>query len=417
MRRFRSVAAAAALLAALAVTAPSGPAGAGHVSAPYFDLEKLPPTDTTGKEIFDGLKEFVDEFPYRLTGGPTEIQAGMRLREEMEELGYNAQIVSLRPGGADTCEGTFCTGAGLKAVVGLKEGTTRPDDWIVFTGHYDSIATTIYGAYDNGSGTNLIRYLAREFADVQTNRSLAFIWFNGEEEGLLASDLYAEQLAEAGQEITAVLGFDMVGIAWPVRNPTAVNCMCIWYGAEHGSFEPLLEYVNGDFLDFPLGPGRVFIRRGLTRNSDEKRFADQGYPVIRWAGMRTASAYPGYHLPNDTIETIVEVAGGEDFYKQGIENTMTSTYYTTLALDNHPPVPAADLEVSGLGLRADASASSDEDGELTTFTWNFGDGTAAEGVAAEHTYGAPGTYTVTLTVADNLWPDVTRQATFSVTVG
>lgn len=35
-----------------------------------------------------------------------------------------------------------------------------------------------------------------------------------------------------------------------------------------------------------------------------------------------------------------------------------------------------------------------------TFTWSFGDGTTANGVAPVKAYGAPGTYAVTLTVRD-----------------
>jgi hypothetical protein len=132
--------------------------------------------------------------------------------------------------------------------------------------------------------------------------------------------------------------------------------------------------------------------------------------------MRRASDYPGYHLPNDTIETIVAQAGGENFYEQGLENTLKSVYYTALALDNHLPVPDGSVGLDGRTVSADASASSDEDGELSGFAWDFGDGNTAEGITAEHTYSAPGTYDVTLTVADNLWPQVTRSVSFTVTV-
>jgi PKD repeat protein len=39
-------------------------------------------------------------------------------------------------------------------------------------------------------------------------------------------------------------------------------------------------------------------------------------------------------------------------------------------------------------------------GEIETYTWSFGDGSTAAGATATHTYGAPGTYTVKLTVVD-----------------
>jgi PKD repeat protein len=48
----------------------------------------------------------------------------------------------------------------------------------------------------------------------------------------------------------------------------------------------------------------------------------------------------------------------------------------------------------------DASTSCD-DGEVTAYTWNFGDGTYAEGAVAQHRFTYAGTYNVALVVTDN----------------
>ncbi|MFN2388485.1 MAG: hypothetical protein ABR575_02595, partial [Actinomycetota bacterium] len=70
------------------------------------------------------------------------------------------------------------------------------------------------------------------------------------------------------------------------------------------------------------------------RNSDERNFAEKGYFTMRWAGMRTASDYPGYHQPWDTVELMETVAGSRENLEQGTENTFISAWYTTFVLDN-----------------------------------------------------------------------------------
>jgi serine protease len=49
----------------------------------------------------------------------------------------------------------------------------------------------------------------------------------------------------------------------------------------------------------------------------------------------------------------------------------------------------------------DASGSTDSDGSITSYEWDFGDGTTATGQTASHSYGSSGTYSVTLTVTDD----------------
>jgi hypothetical protein len=392
---------------------PAPPAGAVDASGPYFDLAALPAPNVTGAQIWQGHQDFINAHPYRVTGTGMEAVTGMDLRDEMKGLGYDARIHSL-PADPGIDAGP---GVGLKAVIATKRGLTKPDEWIVFTAHYDSVPQTIYGAYDNGSGLNLLRFLAREFADVPTNRSLVFVWFNGEEEGVLASSRYAQELHDAGQKVVADLGFDMEGIAYPVASPASLNCLCMWYGGnDKSTFDPLLKFVNFSFLGLPSGTNKVNVVGINNRNSDESSFATVGYPTMRWAGMRTAAAYPAYHLPTDTLDEIVTVAGGVQYVEQGIENTAHSAYYTALTLDNHLPVPALSGSAGGLTLSLDASGSSDGDGAISDFSWDFGDGTTGSGSTISHTYGAAGTYTVTLTVADNLWSAVTRSATLQVQV-
>ncbi|MFN8024221.1 MAG: PKD domain-containing protein [Acidimicrobiales bacterium] len=69
---------------------------------------------------------------------------------------------------------------------------------------------------------------------------------------------------------------------------------------------------------------------------------------------------------------------------------------------NQPPTAAFTATTSPLAVAVDGSASTDPDGTIATYAWDFGDGTTGTGATATHTYAAAGTYTVSLTVADNL---------------
>ena len=68
------------------------------------------------------------------------------------------------------------------------------------------------------------------------------------------------------------------------------------------------------------------------------------------------------------------------------------------------PVPASYLDdavACNPEFSFDALGSYDPDGYIVSYEWDFGDGTTAQEIMAEHTYSAPGTYTVTLTVTDD----------------
>lgn len=58
-------------------------------------------------------------------------------------------------------------------------------------------------------------------------------------------------------------------------------------------------------------------------------------------------------------------------------------------------------DLGTLSFTANASSSTDPDGQISEYIWNFGDGSTANGVNAQHEYQQPGTFNVSLTVRDN----------------
>lgn len=78
--------------------------------------------------------------------------------------------------------------------------------------------------------------------------------------------------------------------------------------------------------------------------------------------------------------------------------------YTKVVHVNQPPFAVAGpdrMVCPGDTVRFDAGASRDLDGAIRAYRWDFGDGTTASGVNADHVYAEPGTYTVSLTVVDD----------------
>ncbi|MEC5180616.1 PKD domain-containing protein [Arthrobacter sp. CG_A4] len=74
---------------------------------------------------------------------------------------------------------------------------------------------------------------------------------------------------------------------------------------------------------------------------------------------------------------------------------------TVAPTPNRAPTAAYAFTVAGLGVAFDGSESSDPDGAVASYAWDFGDGSAAAVAAPAHNYAAAGTYNATLTVTDD----------------
>jgi PKD repeat protein len=85
-------------------------------------------------------------------------------------------------------------------------------------------------------------------------------------------------------------------------------------------------------------------------------------------------------------------------------NTKATTT-RTLEVQQLPPVASFVVEPNSgdapLSISTDGTASSDPDGSIASYAWDFGDDASATGATASHTYTAAGSYTITLTVTDD----------------
>lgn len=107
--------------------------------------------------------------------------------------------------------------------IGRKRGDTFPDEWIVVGAHYDArnsarcdgVNAPQPGANDNASGCAGVMELARVFEHVNTARSILFMCYSGEEQGLVGSRRYVESLQASGDiaRVKHMINLDMIGHA------------------------------------------------------------------------------------------------------------------------------------------------------------------------------------------------------------
>jgi PKD repeat protein len=94
----------------------------------------------------------------------------------------------------------------------------------------------------------------------------------------------------------------------------------------------------------------------------------------------------------------------------------TATTSAAITTTHASPVASFTSSVSGLAIGVDASASTAADGATLSYSWNWGDGSAASGgKTATHSYATPGTYTVVLTLTDSLAATATKSAAVTAT--
>jgi cysteine-rich repeat protein len=88
----------------------------------------------------------------------------------------------------------------------------------------------------------------------------------------------------------------------------------------------------------------------------------------------------------------------------GLSSSSHTTAEVSYTQQNNPPIADSGgpyLGVANEEIIFDGSGSSDPDGVIVSYEWDFGDGNAATGVTAAHTYSVPATYQVSLTVTDD----------------
>jgi hypothetical protein len=206
------------------------------------------------------------------------------------------------------------SGTTARNVIGTKVGRRDPEKIAIICGHMDATSEDRWnlapGAEDNASGTVMAIEAARVLASEDLDQTVKFIAFTGEEQGLVGSYHYAEQMRAVNADITGVLNFDM--IAWPGgRFGVAIFCDEPSYGLAQMEGHMAELYTT---LDHEVVIG--------SYGSDQLSFHAYGYAAT--AGAEYGDFYPYYHTTGDTLGNL-SVPLAAEVAKMGIAGLVTLT--------------------------------------------------------------------------------------------
>jgi PKD repeat protein len=137
-----------------------------------------------------------------------------------------------------------------------------------------------------------------------------------------------------------------------------------------------------------LGEGLYAYDYGSIMHYGPYAFTSNGQPTIE-----TIPA--GIPIGQRLALSSGDIAGTKYMYPGGAPTNRSPT--ASFSANPSPPAGTAPFAVS-----FDASASSDPDGTISSYAWNFGNGQTGSGRTVSHTFTSAGSFRVMLTVRDNL---------------
>ena len=202
-------------------------------------------------------------------------------------------------------------------VVAYIKGEKEPDDFIVYTAHWDHIGIgpvvngdSIYnGALDNASGVATVMAIAKSFSElnVKPDRSVLFLMVTAEEQGLLGSEYYVKNPLFPIENTVCNLNMDGVNPVGEMNDLTIV-------GIGHSDMDEIAEVAAKAQDRYVLAEQEP--EKGYFFRSDHFNFAKAGVPALYAEGgydhkekgkeyakqMRDKYTTDNYHRPSDEYD-------------------------------------------------------------------------------------------------------------------
>jgi len=172
-------------------------------------------------------------------------------------------------------------------------GRTNTDTMIVFSAHYDHLggmgsSTFFPGANDNASGVSVILNLIRHYKAHPPKYKTVFLFFAGEEAGLLGSKFFVESKVLDLYKIKFMVNLDLLG--------TGDDGIMVVNGAIHEKEFALLNKINME-----KNLVKEIKKRGKASNSDHYWFSEKGVPCFF---IYTMGGVTFYHDVYDVEKTL-----------------------------------------------------------------------------------------------------------------
>lgn len=181
-------------------------------------------------------------------------------------------------------------------VIATRVGRVYPRQQYLIGGHIDDVPSSgnAPGADDNLTGTVAGLIAAKYTRGIPFKRTIKFVAWNSEEQGLYGSAAYASAARARGDSIRGYLNGDM--IAYEVSNFDSVRC---YNGGRPGSITLSTKY-NQMNIDYSIGL-RIRISTTAPANSDHYSFWSNGYEAT---DNYEDDNNPYYHTASDRITTL-----------------------------------------------------------------------------------------------------------------
>lgn len=203
-------------------------------------------------------------------------------------------------------------------LIAEKRGATDGAPVVELGAHFDTVAFAP-GADDNASGVAALLEVARLVANVPTEKTIRFVFFAMEEQGLAGSREHVERMLREGRLPEGILSLDMVGYASsepdsqdsPFRIPlllgppdvgdfvlVAGNFGSGWLG---NLFEACVDAYVPELAYYSLN--RMATWSSEAERVDAWNYWKNGIPAIS-LGDTADFRNPHYHQPSDTPGTL-----------------------------------------------------------------------------------------------------------------